>query len=372
MRRSQLIASAIALVAVTGAGWFGYGTDKNASSKAALERARQESPHDLNEAAAKLSARLQADPNDADGWRLLVRTYVLLGDQEKAADAAKHLQALGTSPSDPASKSSLGEDLVAANGGVVSDDAKKLFEAALTADATDPRARFFLGLAAAQAGDPDGGLNAWLKLEADSPEDAPWLDGLRANISRLAEEMKLGSSDLAQRRTALAPTRKPAVVAAAAPAPAASAEPSDAEFWNKLGASYAQNGQPERALTAFRQASILSQPGAPQPQRAPTLQASAPSPAVAPGPTGSDIAAAARMTADERSQMVNSMVERLADRLASNPDDVDGWLRLARAYKVLGKPDKSLEALSGAMRADPKRSDIRAEYEMARAAMGKP
>ena len=42
------------------------------------------------------------------------------------------------------------------------------------------------------------------------------------------------------------------------------------------------------------------------------------------------------------------MVQRLADRLAEEPDDPAGWLRLGRAYGVLGRADDSTSALSKA------------------------
>jgi len=38
------------------------------------------------------------------------------------------------------------------------------------------------------------------------------------------------------------------------------------------------------------------------------------------------------------------MVQRLADRLQENPDDLSGWQRLARAYEVLGETEKAKDA----------------------------
>jgi len=68
--------------------------------------------------------------------------------------------------------------------------------------------------------------------------------------------------------------------------------------------------------------------------------------------------------------MIKGMVQRLADRLEKEPGDVDGWLRLGRAYAVLGEQQKSLEALRHATEADPKREDARQAYASARAALG--
>lgn len=46
-----------------------------------------------------------------------------------------------------------------------------------------------------------------------------------------------------------------------------------------------------------------------------------------------DPAAVGAMTPEK----INEMVERLAQRLKSNPDDLAGWARLARAYRVQGR-----------------------------------
>ena len=62
------------------------------------------------------------------------------------------------------------------------------------------------------------------------------------------------------------------------------------------------------------------------------------------GPTAQDIAAARSMSPEERQAMIRSMVERLAARLEQQPDDKEGWARLAHAYDVLGESDKAQAA----------------------------
>ena len=60
-----------------------------------------------------------------------------------------------------------------------------------------------------------------------------------------------------------------------------------------------------------------------------------------PGPTAKDVAAAQSMSPEERQAMIRGMVERLAARLEQNPNDKEGWVRLAYAYDVLGETDKA-------------------------------
>lgn len=76
--------------------------------------------------------------------------------------------------------------------------------------------------------------------------------------------------------------------------------------------------------------------------------AEAEEPASAPGPSPAEIEAAARLTAEDRAGMVRGMVDGLAARLEKEPDDLDGWLRLARAYEVLGEIDKAKSAFARA------------------------
>lgn len=71
-------------------------------------------------------------------------------------------------------------------------------------------------------------------------------------------------------------------------------------------------------------------------------------PAPMAGPSAADIAAAQNMSPEQRQAMVDQMVKRLAARLEANGDDLPGWLRLVRAYTVLGQDNAAKEALARA------------------------
>jgi cytochrome c-type biogenesis protein CcmH len=62
------------------------------------------------------------------------------------------------------------------------------------------------------------------------------------------------------------------------------------------------------------------------------------------GPSAQDVAAAQAMSPEQRQAIIRGMVDRLAARLEQNPDDKEGWTRLARAYDVLGETDKAQAA----------------------------
>ena len=80
------------------------------------------------------------------------------------------------------------------------------------------------------------------------------------------------------------------------------------------------------------------------------------------GPDAQAMADAANMTEAERNEMIASMVKRLEDRLVETPDDTDGWVRLARAYDVLGQNEKALEALANAARSAPDDLDVQLSF----------
>jgi cytochrome c-type biogenesis protein CcmH len=60
--------------------------------------------------------------------------------------------------------------------------------------------------------------------------------------------------------------------------------------------------------------------------------------------------AAAKLTPEQRGQMIAGMVEGLAQRLKSDGRDLPGWLRLVKAYSVLGRNDDARAALAEARR----------------------
>lgn len=75
------------------------------------------------------------------------------------------------------------------------------------------------------------------------------------------------------------------------------------------------------------------------------------SPSPAPGPSAEDVAAAEGMSQAERGDMIKSMVERLATRLADEGGSIDEWQRLIRAYVVLGDKEKATAAAADARKA---------------------
>jgi cytochrome c-type biogenesis protein CcmH len=125
-----------------------------------------------------------------------------------------------------------------------------------------------------------------------------------------------------------------------------------------LGLAAEQDGHPSKAVEVWKDLLASAPTDAPwasfvreQLQR---LDPSAVPPSSSPtigGPSADDIAAASELSLEQRLAMVRGMVERLAERLKKDSSDVEGWLRLVRAYMVLGEADKARSAAADARRA---------------------
>lgn len=82
------------------------------------------------------------------------------------------------------------------------------------------------------------------------------------------------------------------------------------------------------------------------------------------GPTASEIAAAGRIPPSEQREMAEGMVARLEQRLAGDPQNLDGWVMLMRSRMTLEQPQRARTALNAAIAANPaSESRLRSEAE---------
>jgi cytochrome c-type biogenesis protein CcmH len=134
-------------------------------------------------------------------------------------------------------------------------------------------------------------------------------------------------------------------------------DPTDVKSRYFLGLAAEQDGRRDEAETAWR--GLLNDAPADAPWRAGVERALASlTGKVAPEIPDEDVVAARSMNDEQRATFIHSMVDRLATRLKQNGDDFDGWVRLIRAYLVLGDRNKALAAAGDARNAfvrDPAR-----------------
>jgi cytochrome c-type biogenesis protein CcmH len=145
--------------------------------------ARLENPgNDMSLLVAKAERHLAQNPNDGAGWDILAPIYfrtARLGDAELAyRNAIRLIGANG------ARLSGLGETLVVANDGIVTEDARSAFEEAVRLEPGNVRARFYVGVAQEQAGKAADAKATFEDIAKASPPDAPWMGLINEHIAK--------------------------------------------------------------------------------------------------------------------------------------------------------------------------------------------
>lgn len=126
----------------------------------------------VDELVARAEAHLVANPSDGRGWDVLAPVYMRMGRSSDAVTAYRNaIRLLGSTS---ARESGLGEAISGAAGGIVTAEARSAFEDALKSDPTNPKARYFLGLALAQEGKLAAAAIVWRQLADVVPQDSPW------------------------------------------------------------------------------------------------------------------------------------------------------------------------------------------------------
>ena len=206
-----LVVAAIGIIALRGGDSDGGGPAKASPTIAGSTQALG----DVDTMIERLAKRLEKEPNDGEGFRMLGWSYMMTGRPELALAPFK--RAMDLMPESAAVHSGYGKSMVGAAHNVVTPEAKSVFEETLKLDPAEPRARYFLGLWKSQNGQEKGALEDWIKLAGSAPADAPWQSELRSAIDKLAGKLGVDvSSRLApmQAGTELPPLDAAAVQAA--------------------------------------------------------------------------------------------------------------------------------------------------------------
>lgn len=175
----------------------------------------------------------------------------------------------------------LAEVMIENDRGVVSQQVLDLLRKAKAQDPEDPRPYFYIGLERQQKDDIKGAIDEWVALLNHSPSNAQWVGEIKDRIEAVATAADISVPEI----KLLAPLQQP-------------------------------QAQPQQST----------------PQSG------------AQGPTQQQMREAGQMNDTERNAMIRSMVERLAALQNEKPDNLEGWVRLERAYRVLGEAAKAAEA----------------------------
>ncbi len=162
-------------------------------------------PHDLtaaqiNDMVARLAQRLKTQPDDAEGWMMLARSQVALGQHAQAIDAFAHAERLR--PDDASLLADYADALAMAHQRSLEGQPSVLLQRALKADPRNDKALALAGTAAFDRKDYQEAVRYWETLTQVEPAGGPFVDQVRGGIAEA-------------RRLAGMPPAEPASVSAA-------------------------------------------------------------------------------------------------------------------------------------------------------------
>jgi cytochrome c-type biogenesis protein CcmH len=207
---------------------------------------------------AALEARTSQTPDDGKAWEAIAPIYAEVGRYGDAVTARRN--ALRLLDKTAEREADLGEALVAAANGIVTDEANEAFDRAFRSDGANVSARFYIGLAAEQDGRTDEAARVWRKLLADSPPGAPWRPLVQTALARVEPAASLvrkpGSNDSADAVANATPEQRQKMIRGMVDRLAARLrqDGSDVDGWIELVRSYVVLDERENARAAIADA----------------------------------------------------------------------------------------------------------------------
>lgn len=180
---------AAVLVPVIGYGLYMYW---GASDKVQMARQFSEQPRTVEEMTAHLEQAVQEQPESAEAWYFLGRTYM---NQERPADAAKAFgRVVEIAGRQPELLGQLAQALYFAGDRQWSGELQSLTDEALQGDPQEVTSLGLLGIAAFEEARYQDAVRFWEQLVAALPEEDPSREAIRGGIERARQQLEGGSS----------------------------------------------------------------------------------------------------------------------------------------------------------------------------------
>lgn len=169
------------------------------SDKVQLAREMREQPRTIEEMTARLEKAVQAQPDSAEGWYFLGRTYMA---QERPVDAAKaYERAVQIAGRQPELLGQWAQALYFASQKRFTPEVQALTEDALKADPNEVTSLGLLGIAGFEEGRFKDAIGYWERLIAVLPKDDPSRAALQGGIDRARERLAENGETLPERET---------------------------------------------------------------------------------------------------------------------------------------------------------------------------
>ncbi|WP_236450667.1 c-type cytochrome biogenesis protein CcmI [Stutzerimonas stutzeri] len=175
----------------------GYGLYMHwgASDKVQMARQFSEQPRTVEEMTAHLEQAVKEQPDSAEAWYFLGRTYM---NQERPADAAKAFaRVVELAGRQPELLGQWAQAQYFAGDRQWSEQLQALTEEALQADPQELTSLGLLGIAAYEEGRYQDAVRFWEQLVAALPENDPSREAIRGGIERARQQVDGGSGNAA-------------------------------------------------------------------------------------------------------------------------------------------------------------------------------
>src|ERR1700678_1791257 len=193
LRRFAAILALVGLPIISLALYLPLGSPQLGDFPLAHRARAPDATQSLDNLVAQVEAHLEKNPTDGRGWNVLAPVLARLGRYEEAVRAYRNSITYNGDGADR--RADLGEVLAGASGGVVTSEARAEFERAIAIKADEPKANYFLGLAAEQDGRTAEAASIWRSVLAKAPPDAPWRPLVQAALARVGGSSAPAPSD---------------------------------------------------------------------------------------------------------------------------------------------------------------------------------
>ena len=171
-RLSLLIGGSVIAIVALSVGLYAYQGSPGLPSGAGAQP-------DVEEMVASLAERLENEPDDIDGWKMLGRSYSTLGDHNAAVLAFERVVELEQSQN-AQSLVDLGAAILARDNDRIEGRTSALFESALAIEPNNPSALFYAGIGAFNRGNAELAADRWeILLGLNPPAEIRGLLGQR-------------------------------------------------------------------------------------------------------------------------------------------------------------------------------------------------
>lgn len=187
--RTSRLGKALPLAAALAVPLLGIGLYLHwgASDKVELAREMREQPQTIEEMTTRLEKVVKAQPDSAEGWYFLGRTYMA---QQRVVDAAKAYEsAVEIAGRQPELLGQWAQALYFASDKRFTPEVQALTEEALKADANEVTSLGLLGIAGFEEGRFTDAIGYWERLIAVLPQDDPSRAALQGGIDRAREKL---------------------------------------------------------------------------------------------------------------------------------------------------------------------------------------